>query len=165
MEAKQKELDDANKEEAKLLQEASERKQQHNNTGDTPPPLPPGPPPDATPSGAARLDALIGAPPKTSGAGKKVSFGNPETPEKKASFDDNANERKLSRLEQAEKDPNVNKPLHHFKNINNYFPAFQAFISEAESLLNSSSMALERFDFNKSTGHTPSVIGAQEVYR
>ena len=41
----------------------------------------------------------------------------------------------------------------------------QAFINEAESLLNSSTLALEKFDFNKSSGHTPSVIGAQEVYR
>ena len=41
----------------------------------------------------------------------------------------------------------------------------QAFINEAESLLNSSTLALEKFDLNKSTGYTPSVIGAQEVYR
>ena len=42
----------------------------------------------------------------------------------------------------------------------------QAFINEAESLLNSSTLALEKLDFSKSpTGHTPSVIGAQEVYR
>ncbi len=31
--------------------------------------------------------------------------------------------------------------------------------------MNSSTLALEKFDFNKSTGHTPSVIGAQEVYK
>ena len=44
---------------------------------------------------------------------------------------------------------------------------FQAFINEAESLLNSSSLALDssRYDLNKSTGYTPSVIGTQEVYR
>ncbi len=42
---------------------------------------------------------------------------------------------------------------------------FQQFLDEAETLLNSSTLALEKFDFNKSTGHTPSVIGAQEVYR
>jgi afadin len=62
---------------------------------------------------------------------------------------DNLNDDKLYRLERAEeKGPN-------------------AFISEAEALLNSSSLALDgsRYDFNKSTGYTPSVIGAQEVYR
>lgn len=32
-------------------------------------------------------------------------------------------------------------------------------------MLQSSTIALEKFDFNKSTGHTPSVIGAQEIYR
>ena len=49
-------------------------------------------------------------------------------------------------------------------NTNGFF-LWQAFINEAESLLNSSTLALEKFDFNKSSGHTPSVIGAQEVYR
>jgi hypothetical protein len=53
-----------------------------------------------------------------------------------------------------------------FTSIHGFFQIyFQAFIDEAESLLNSSSMAFDKFDFNKSTGHTPSVIGAQEVYR
>jgi len=120
------------------------------NESPVPPPVPTVPPPDFTPSGAQRLDALIGgststpvAATKTNGiSSKKVSFAAAED------FDTDANkENKDERealLEKYEKDPNK-------------------FISEAENLLNSSS--LEKYDFNKSTGHTPSVIGAQEVYR
>jgi len=52
------------------------------------------------------------------------------------------NNEQFSRLDIYERDPN-------------------AFITEAESLLNSSTIE----KFNKATGHTPSVIGAQEVYR
>jgi afadin len=52
------------------------------------------------------------------------------------------NAEKLSQLEKYEKDPNK-------------------FIYQAETLLNSSTIE----KFNKTTGHTPSVIGAQEVYR
>ena len=42
-----------------------------------------------------------------------------------------------------------------------FYCFLQAFIKEAESLLNTSTIE----KFNKATGHTPSVIGAQEVYR
>merc|ERR1712242_482309 len=99
-----------------------------------------GPPPDATPSGAQRLDALIGTTNgKSNGvhhtpASKKVSFA--------AASEEPEDNETLSRLEKYEKDPN-------------------AFISEAESLLNSSTIE----KMNMSTGHTPSVIGAQEIYR
>lgn len=147
LEAKQQELDDAKRAEDRILLEARKRNGSSppNGGGDLPPPLPAVPPPDQTPPGVQRLDALIGGGPSVGvGGAKKVSFSTPSSKK----YDDNANinEEKISRLERAEKDPN-------------------AFINEAESLLNSSSMALEKFDFNKSTGHTPSVIGAQEVYR
>jgi len=139
--------------EEKILQGAAIRKKSGSSPlNETPPPLPNVPPPDATPSGAQRLDALIGGPsgnpppPMTKSNGlssKKVPFAAPtddfETDANKENHDE-----KLSRLEKYEKDPN-------------------AFISEAENLLNSST--LEKYDFNKATGHTPSVIGAQEVYR
>merc|ERR1719150_1598545 len=152
LEAKKSELEKA---EEKILQSAATRKKSGNtppmgNESPVPPPVPTVPPPDFTPSGAQRLDALIGgststpvAATKTNGiSSKKVSFAAAED------FDTDANkENKDERealLEKYEKDPNK-------------------FISEAENLLNSSS--LEKYDFNKSTGHTPSVIGAQEVYR
>ena len=42
----------------------------------------------------------------------------------------------------------------------------QAFINEAEDMLNSATLGLGRMDFsNTPSGHTPSVIGTQEVYR
>lgn len=146
LEAKKSELDIA---EEKILQSAAIRKKSGNSPlNETPPPIPSVPPPDATPSGAQRLDALIGGGPpttstKTNGiSSKKVSFAAAE--DQDDANKENVKDEKLARLEQYETDPN-------------------AFINAAESLLNSST--LERYDFNKSTGHTPSVIGAQEIYR
>ena len=43
---------------------------------------------------------------------------------------------------------------------------FQAFIHEAESLLNSATIGISKMEFNTTaSGHTPSVIGTQEIYR
>ena len=112
MEAKKSELEIA---EEKILQGAAIRKKSGSSPlNETPPPLPNVPPPDATPSGAQRLDALIGGPsgnppPVTKSNGlssKKVSFAAPtddfETDANKENHDE-----KLSRLEKYEKDPNV----------------------------------------------------------
>ena len=102
--------------EEKILQGAAIRKKSGSSPlNETPPPLPNVPPPDATPSGAQRLDALIGGPsgnpppPMTKSNGlssKKVSFAAPtddfETDANKENHDE-----KLSRLEKYEKDPNV----------------------------------------------------------
>jgi hypothetical protein len=161
LEAKKSELEKA---EEKILQSAAIRMKSGNtppmNESPVPPPVPTVPPPDFTPSGAQRLDALIGGPigggpstpvaSKTNGiSSKKVSFAAAEDFDQQY-FDTDANkenhqmDEREALLERYEKDP-------------------QKFISEAENLLNSSS--LEKYDFNKSTGHTPSVIGAQEVYR
>jgi len=131
------------------------------DTPTPPPPLPDAPPPMETPptpaAAASRLDMLVGggssmkSQPTSSNGGsangtptKRVSFMNSD------SSDPVANER-VSRLENVEKDPNK-------------------FISEAESLLNSSSLALGdgpkgEPNVKLNVGHTPSVIGAQEVYR
>jgi len=133
------------------------------DTPTPPPPLPDAPPPMETPptpaAAASRLDMLVGgggssmkSQPTSSNGGsangtptKRVSFMNSSDPS-----DPVANER-VSRLENVEKDPNK-------------------FISEAESLLNSSSLALGdgpkgEPNVKLNVGHTPSVIGAQEVYR
>ena len=83
LEAKKSELEKA---EEKILQSAATRKKSGNtppmNESPVPPPVPTVPPPDFTPSGAQRLDALIGGPTstpvaatKTNGiTSKKVSF-------------------------------------------------------------------------------------------
>lgn len=84
LEAKKSELEKA---EEKILQSAATRKKSGNtppmgNESPVPPPVPTVPPPDFTPSGAQRLDALIGgststpvAATKTNGiSSKKVSF-------------------------------------------------------------------------------------------
>ena len=86
LEAKKSELEKA---EEKILQSAAIRMKSGNtppmNESPVPPPVPTVPPPDFTPSGAQRLDALIGGPigggtstpvaTKTNGiASKKVSF-------------------------------------------------------------------------------------------
>ncbi len=42
----------------------------------------------------------------------------------------------------------------------------QSFINEAENMLNSATMGMGKMDFSSApSGHTPSVIGTQEVYR
>lgn len=117
LEAKKSELELA---EEKLLMGAASRKRFSPTSSETPPPpLPPVPPPDTTPSGAQRLDALIGAAPtKSNGihptASKKVSFAASE-PEVNTSSEDVLsspdNEEKLSRLERYERDPNVSQIL------------------------------------------------------
>jgi len=154
-----------------------------NSQTPTPPPLPETLPPEHVvnnasvsqsqlQSGAARLDLLVGGVTTNSGSSayendpndksetkdiittKRVSFNtsSKNTEEEylmSADSNENVNDDKLYRLERAEaQGPN-------------------AFISEAEALLNSSSLAMDssRYDYNKSSGYTPSVIGAQEVYR
>ena len=103
LEAKKNELEKA---EEKILKDAASRMKTPPmvTEGDTPPPIPDVPPPDATPSGAQRLDALIGAAPapaapKNNGvSNKKVSFASAEIPEEE--LDD-------LKLEEYDKDPNV----------------------------------------------------------
>jgi hypothetical protein len=122
LEAKKSELEKA---EEKLLLEATRRTSRNGTASpsdnpEMPPPLPPGPPPDATPSGAQRLDALIGAPKITNGvhptAAKKVSFVTAPNVDSWGVDvgdvnDDDDEEETLSRLEQYDhaenQDPNV----------------------------------------------------------
>jgi len=171
IEEKKKELEEKMKEEEKLLNEARKRAQigPAGSNGSTPPPLPNSPPPVETPPpsqalsanapGTQRLDMLLG----NTGTGKskpksetptkrRVSFMPEETPvetDESAKCDDNDNnitQENLDRLN-AKEDPN-------------------AFIHEAETLLNSATMGLSKMDFNtSSSGHTPSVIGTQEIYK
>jgi hypothetical protein len=121
MERKQKELDDAKRDEERILREAHKRRQNEvgfssSSATPPPPPLPAVPPPEMsptgqpTPSGAAqRLDMLVGGSNKKSETPtKKVSFLNEEDEQRR--YDANANDvndEKLSRLERVEKDPNV----------------------------------------------------------
>ena len=109
LEAKKSELDIA---EEKILQSAAIRKKSGNSPlNETPPPIPSVPPPDATPSGAQRLDALIGGGPpttstKTNGiSSKKVSFAAAE--DQDDANKENVKDEKLARLEKYETDPNV----------------------------------------------------------
>jgi len=105
LEAKKNELEKA---EEKILKDAASRMRTPPMVTDpdfeSPPPIPDVPPPDATPSGAQRLDALIGSAPPAAGpknngvSSKKVSFASAEIPEEE--LDD-------LRLEEYDKDPNV----------------------------------------------------------
>ena len=104
LEAKKNELEKA---EEKILKDAASRMKTPPLDEDTPPPIPDVPPPDATPSGAQRLDALIGAaPPKNNGvSSKKVSFASAQPEED---------------LENYDKDPNVNFVLAFWLGTNNF---------------------------------------------
>lgn len=79
----------------------------------------------------------------------KFEYSSDPGQEETAKYDDNDNnitQENLDRLN-AKEDPN-------------------AFIHEAETLLNSATMGLSKMDFSTtSTGHTPSVIGTQEIYK
>merc|ERR1719435_800291 len=171
IEEKKKELEEKMKEEEKLLNEARKRAQigPAGSNGSTPPPLPNSPPPVETPPpsqalaanapGTQRLDMLLGntgpgkAKPKSETPTKRrVSFMPEETSvetDESTKCDDNDNnitQENLDRLN-AKEDPN-------------------AFIHEAETLLNSATIGLSKMDFNpSSSGHTPSVIGTQEIYK
>jgi len=188
IEEKRKELEENARQEERLLNEARRRSQtvQVESNGSTPPPLPSSPPPVETPPpaqavaasapGTQRLDMLLGntAPAVATTLGrskpksetptkrdKRVSFMPEEASvtkfeyssdpghEESAKYDDNDNnisQENLDRLN-AKEDPN-------------------AFIHEAENLLNSATIGLNKMDFNtSSTGHTPSVIGTQEIYK
>jgi len=122
MERKQRELDDAKRDEERILREAHKRRQNEvgfssSSAPPPPPPLPAVPPPEMSPtahpaasSGAAqRLDMLVGGSNKKSETPtKKVSFLSEE--DEQLRYDANANDvndEKLSRLERVEKDPNV----------------------------------------------------------
>merc|ERR1719510_2375942 len=131
----------------------------------SPPPLPNSPPPMETPPpapGTQRLDMLLGnSKPKaeTTTRSKKVSFMAEEVSVSKFEYNDedldevtetdddqdgNENDYKQENLEKKQEDPNV-------------------FLNEAENLL---SGGLGKIELSSvSTGHTPSVIGTQEVYR
>jgi hypothetical protein len=184
IEEKKKELEENLKQEEKLLNDARRRAQtgQAGSNGSTPPPLPNSPPPVESPPpsqavaanapGTQRLDMLLGntGPPLTKSKPKsetptkrdrRVSFMPEDAPaaridygsdvgmDESAKYDDNDNnitQENLDRLN-AKEDPN-------------------AFIHEAETMLNSATMGLSKMDFNtSSTGHTPSVIGTQEIYK
>jgi len=163
IEEKRRELEEAGRQEEKLLAEARRR----SGTGQaSPPPLPSSPPPrdsppppasssNATP-GTARLDMLLGnGGSRKESPSKRVSFmppvesreeqgeGEEDEEEEEYESEQELEEREAS-VDREEQDPN-------------------AFISEAENLLNP---ALSKLDFSEgTTGHTPSVIGTQEVYR
>jgi len=185
IEEKRKELEENTRQEERLLNEARRRVQTGpaESNGSTPPPLPNSPPPVETPPpaqaavsaapGTQRLDMLLGnTAPATLGRSKpksetptkrdkRVSFmpeedamtnfeyssdSNREDFEKYDDNDNNISQENLDRLN-AKEDPN-------------------AFIHEAETLLNSATIGLNKLDFNSSsTGHTPSVIGTQEIYK
>merc|ERR1719242_3007590 len=162
IEEKRRELEEAGRQEERLLAEARRR----SSTGPaSPPPLPSSPPPrdspppvsssnNATP-GTARLDMLLGnGGSRKESPSKRVSFMPPvensreEGEEEEGDGEEEESEQELEEREASvdreEQDPN-------------------AFISEAENLLNP---ALSKLDFSEgTTGHTPSVIGTQEVYR
>jgi hypothetical protein len=121
MERKQKELEDAKRDEERILREAQKRRQNESvgfssrpDSTPPPPPLPAVPPPDVSPaypgpSGAQRLDMLVGSTKKSETPTKKVSFLSENDDERR--YDANANsvshDEKISRLERLEKDPNV----------------------------------------------------------
>merc|ERR1719242_1155611 len=132
----------------------------------SPPPLPNSPPPMETPPppapGTHRLDMLLGnTKPKAEATtrSKKVSFMAEEVSVSKFEYNDedldevtetddeqdkNENDFKQENLEKMQEDPNV-------------------FLNEAENLL---AGGLGKIELSSvSTGHTPSVIGTQEVYR
>jgi len=184
IEEKKKELEENLKQEEKLLNDARRRAQtgQAGSNGSTPPPLPNSPPPVESPPpsqavaanapGTQRLDMLLGntgptlakSKPKSETPTKRdrrvsfmpedapaarIDYGSDVGKDESAKYDDNDNnitQENLDRLN-AKEDPN-------------------AFIHEAETMLNSATMGLSKMDFNtSSTGHTPSVIGTQEIYK
>lgn len=159
IEEKRRELEEKERQEARLLADARRRQGQGHLQG-SPPPLPSSEPPRETPPpsapGTTRLDMLLGnsssgSSRKESSPSKRVSFMPPEARHQEDLQTDQFEEEDLSEEEREEsiedkptQDPN-------------------AFISEAENLLNP---ALSKLDFSESSsGHTPSVIGTQEVYR
>jgi len=141
-----------------------------------PPPLPSSTPPRQSPSppglamqttGTHRLDMLLGSgsgtlgrpkPPKAETPSKRVSFMPPE---------------ELTHTTGGESDESdvgsesVDKDADSDGNEDGSNEDPNAFISEAEQMLNSATMGLSRMDFSGAshTGHTPSVIGTQEIYR
>jgi len=145
MESKRRELEDTVRQEERILAEARRR----SNGAPSPPPLPSSPPPLDSPSPpgpapGARLDMLLGNGPRRESPSKRVSFMPPVDKEGLEDREDREQEEEREDEETPEQDPN-------------------AFISEAENLLNP---ALSRLDFSEGvSGHTPSVIGTQEVYR
>jgi len=155
IEEKRRELEEAGRQEEKLLAEARRR----SGTGQaSPPPLPSSPPPRDSPPptsssnptpGTARLDMLLGnGGSRKESPSKRVSFMPPVENREEGEEEEEESEQELEEREESvdreEQDPN-------------------AFISEAENLLNP---ALSKLDFSEgTTGHTPSVIGTQEVYR
>lgn len=164
IEEKRRELEETTQQEERLLEEARRRSQASLGTspghlssqaglGTSPPPLPSSPPPRETPPpaapGTARLDMLLGGPVRResgSSPSKRVSFMPPlarEEGDEDLEEEEGSDEELEDEMEE-EQDPN-------------------AFINEAENLLNP---GLDRLDLSGGVpGHTPSVIGTQEVYR
>ena len=131
LEAKKNELEKA---EERILKEASTRRKSGGTptSDEMPPPPPLNPPPDATPTGAERLDALIGGS-KSNGNGiqasKKVSFASEETENAPFEMVENSreNSEQLSRLEKYEKDPNVSEFSCFFLGNSFYLKSFFSF--------------------------------------
>lgn len=173
------------KQEERILSEA--RKRQNNTTdveSGNPPPLPNSSPPVATPPpapssqpGTTRLDMLLGnntanlrSKAETPTKNKKVSFMAEEESVSKFEYisEDEEEGEKYGDDDIAEFDDNDNNISQENMKRLNAKEDPNAFINEAENLLNSSEMTLgiKRLDLSAGpTGHTPSVIGTQEVYR
>jgi len=172
-------------EQERQLQETLTRRRIHpESNSSTPPPLPNSPPPAEDPpvvlpnTGAQRLDMLLGnnsgtlnrpsKPPKSETPTKRVSFMPPEqNPVSKFEYDEQQQEDEESEVEEPEVDEESGRIDQDKLDQLNANEDPNAFISEAEQLLNSATMGMSRLDFNipSHTGHTPSVIGTQEIYR
>jgi len=101
-------------------------------------------------------------PAKAETPSKRVSFMPPESSSSAADRMNDSDESDIDSvtLEREDDSEEMEEAF-----ANNEDP--NAFISEAEEMLNSATMGLSRMDFSSSnhSGHTPSVIGTQEIYR
>lgn len=170
IEEKKRELEENMRQEELLLSEARRRSQPGD--GSSPPPLPSSPPPRETPpptvtsTGTARLDMLLGngsgaSPARKESPSKRVSFMPPEEREEEEQHSRDEEDEAEEDGEEEEDDFNEHDKDSIEASADRQDP--NAFISEAENLLNP---AMSKLDFTEGgSGHTPSVIGTQEVYR
>ncbi|TRY77377.1 hypothetical protein TCAL_03845 [Tigriopus californicus] len=167
LERKRQELNQTREAEERLLLEAEKRRQLGSSgSGETPPPLP----------RTERLDMLVGGGLRTNHNGsvnsKSEVFSSSSSSSSSSTTVTTVTTKKVSfstaepvtELVSGESNTNGMDDLNS-ESASNRHEDPQSFIRDAETMLNQSSISLERFDVNKSTGHTPSVIGAQEVYR
>jgi len=131
----------------------------------SPPPLPNSPPPMETPPpapGTQRLDMLLGnTKPKaeTATRSKKVSFMAEEVSVSKFEY----NDEDLDEVTETDEEQDGNQNDFNEENLVKKQEDPNVFLNEAETLL---SGGLGKIELSSvSTGHTPSVIGTQEVYR